>query len=96
MPAVSFLGAMSTGHGSWPPRPSTEGDDSFLINGIPVLCVGDAFAVHCNPALVCHGGTVSAGCNSFLINNQPAARIGDPVSCGDAVAIGDPSFFATD
>lgn len=91
MPALSFLGALDTGHGPYPPRPSTAGSPDFMVTGIPALRVGDAMAVHCvGPS--CHAGTVAAGSPTFLINGQPAARIGDMVSCGSAMAQGDPTF----
>jgi uncharacterized Zn-binding protein involved in type VI secretion len=34
MPAVSRLGDNCTGHGCWPPRPSTGASPNVRVNGI--------------------------------------------------------------
>lgn len=95
MPAQSFLGALCTGHGCFPPRPSSGASPDFFVNGIAALRVGDPYPAHCCGP-VCHDGAVSTGSTTFFINGQPAARIGDLVSCGSAVAQGMPDFFVGD
>lgn len=41
-----------------------------------------------------HGSNpVTAGSPNVLINNLPCARIGDPTSCGDAIAVGIPTIL---
>ena len=54
MPAVSRLGDHCTGHGPWPPRPSTGASPDVFVNGIAVHRKGDSWAVHCS-------GTIGAG-----------------------------------
>lgn len=92
MPAASRLGDSCTGHGCFPPRPSTSGSGNVFINGIPALRVGDSFATHCcGPS--CHGGVSAAGSSSVFINGKAATRIGDAVSCGSALAQGSGNVF---
>lgn len=94
MPAVTRLGDMSTGHGSWPARPSTSASGNVFAEGIAVHRVGDSWAVHCNPVPQCHDGVLSAGSGTVFVNGQPIGRIGDPISCGDTVATGASTVFA--
>lgn len=78
MPGVVRLGDLCTGHGSHPPRPSIQGVDSVLINGRPVVVVGNNWASHPHP------GNQSTGSNNVFINGLPVARIGDSISCGSS------------
>jgi uncharacterized Zn-binding protein involved in type VI secretion len=93
MPGVTRLGDLTTGHDSFPSRPSIQASDNVLCNGIGVVRVGDAYAVHCNPLPICHGGVLSSGSSSVFINSLPCGRIGDAVSCGDHVAEGSDNVF---
>lgn len=93
MPAVTRLGDLCTGHGSFPPRPSTGGAGTVFVNGVPVHRVGDAWAVHCSGP-ICHGATLAAGSATVFAEGQSVGRIADPVSCGSAVAAGSASVFA--
>ena len=90
MPAVAILGSMGSGHGSFPPRPSIQGDSSFMINNKPVMVTGDAFAVH-SDGHSSHGGTV-IGASHITVNGKKVAMVGDKISCGSTVATGDNSF----
>lgn len=94
MPAVSYLGAMSTGHGSFPPRGNSQASSNVFVNGIGVHRQGDAWPTHCNATPTCHAGTLAAGSGSVFVNGKAIARIGDPTSCGDAVAEGSGDVFA--
>ncbi|MGQ7247200.1 PAAR domain-containing protein [Halomonas sp. V046] len=94
MPAITRKGDTCTGHGSFPPRPSTTGSGSVFINGIPVHRQGDAWAVHCNSQPVCHGGSLASGSSSVYADGKQIGRIGDPVNCGSSVATGSPDVFA--
>ena len=94
LPAVTKLGDMCTGHGSWPPRPSTSASPNVYANGIPVHREGDSWAVHCNPTPSCHAGTLTSGSSTVYANGRQLGRIGDPVSCGSSVATGSPNVFA--
>ncbi|KEP69630.1 hypothetical protein DL1_03300 [Thioclava dalianensis] len=94
MPAVTRKGDMGTGHGPWPSRPSTGGSENAFVNGIAVHRQGDAWAVHCNPEHVCHGGVLASGSSTVFVNGKPIGRVGDPVSCGSSVASGSENVFA--
>lgn len=85
---------MGTGHGPWPSRPSTGGSENAFVNGIAVHRQGDAWAVHCNPEHVCHGGVLASGSSTVFVNGKPIGRVGDPVSCGSSVASGSENVFA--
>jgi uncharacterized Zn-binding protein involved in type VI secretion len=37
--------------------------------------------------------TISGGSGSVMINGVPAARVGDPISCGDSVGSGSGDVF---
>ncbi|WP_394698961.1 PAAR domain-containing protein [uncultured Tolumonas sp.] len=94
MPAVTRLGDSCTGHGTWPPRPSTGGSGDVFVNGIPAHRQGDAWAVHCNDVPVCHAGSLAAGSGTVFVNGKQLGRVGDSVSCGSAVAAGSGNVFA--
>ena len=94
MPAVTRLGDSCTGHGTWPPRPSTGGSGDVFVNGIPAHRKGDAWAVHCNDVPVCHAGSLASGSGSVFVNGKQLGRVGDPVSCGSSVAAGSGNVFA--
>lgn len=93
MPAVTRLGDMGTGHGNFPPRPNIAGAATVFVNGIPVHRQGDAWDTHCNPT-TCHAGVLAVGSTTVFAEGAGVARIGDPVSCGSAVAAGSPDVFA--
>jgi len=94
MPAVSRLGDACTGHGAWPPRPSTGASADVFVNSIAVHRKGDAWASHCNPTPSCHASTLAQGSATVFANGKPLARIGDPVACGSSVAAGSANVFA--
>ena len=92
--AVTRLGDLCTGHGSFPPRVSTSGSGDVFVNSIAVHREGDGWSVHCNPSPSCHGSTLSAGSGTVYVNGLQIGRIGDPVACGSAVAVGSDNVFA--
>ncbi|WP_102870507.1 PAAR domain-containing protein [Phaeobacter inhibens] len=94
MPGVTRKGDSCTGHGPFPPRASTGGSGSVFINGIAGHRQGDAWAVHCDPQPVCHGGSLGTGSRTVYANGKQLGRIGDPVDCGSAVASGSGDVFA--
>lgn len=94
MPAVTRLGDLGTGHGAFPPRTSTSGSPNVFVNGIAVHRQGDSWAVHCDPTLACHGGTLAAGSATVFVNGLPIGRVDDPVDCGSLVASGSGNVFA--
>lgn len=95
MPAVTRKGDNCTGHGCWPPRPSTGASPNVFVNGIAVHRQGDAWAAHTCPTIPeTHASVLAAGSGTVFVNSKPIARIGDPVACGSNVAAGSPNVFA--
>jgi len=89
MKPITLLGHSCTGHGAWPPRANSEGDDYLIVNGKPVHCVGHAYPSHCDPDSNCHSGKLAGGSALMTVNGNAVGRIGDPVSCGGNAAEGD-------
>ena len=85
-PNVHRLGDVCTGHGCWPPRPSTEGSLDVNVNGIPVHRMGDAWNSHCCPGSGCHSSVLAAGSSTVNVNGLQMARISDPVACGSTAS----------
>lgn len=95
MPAVSRLGDTCTGHGCWPPRPSTGASPNVFINGIAAHRQGDAWAAHTCPTIPeTHASVLAAGSATVRVNGKQLARVGDPVACGSSVAQGSANVFA--
>ena len=94
MAAVTRIGDLCSGHGAFPPRPSTSGSSNVFINGIGVVTVGDSYAVHCDPTPSCHGSVLAAGSGTVNVNGKALGRVGDPVACGSVVAVGSSNVFA--
>ena len=95
MPAVTRLGDSCTGHGCWPPRPSTGASPNVNVNGIPAHRQGDGWAAHTCPAIPeTHASVLAAGSSTVYVNGRQLGRIGDPVACGSSVATGSGDVFA--
>lgn len=95
MPAVTRLGDQCTGHGCWPPRPSSGASPNVFANGVAVHRQGDAWAPHTCPAIPeTHASVLASGSSSVYVNGQQIGRIGDPVACGSTVATGSGDVFA--
>ena len=98
MPAVSLLGVMSTGHGCFPPTAMVQTPVSkTFFNGIVpgVQDSGCQFVDH-TCGTVTHTQAeryVSSGAGKTYIEGKPAARIGDNVGDGDAIAEGSANSF---
>lgn len=99
MPAVSLKGKMSTGHGAWPPTAmiSTPVTKTYF-NGILAGVVDGQcqFADHTAPVNQVHPANTrypSSGASKTYIEGKPAARIGDPLHDGDAIAEGSANSF---
>jgi len=91
MSAIGFKGSLCSGHGSFSPRPSVEGDDFFTVNGIPVMTDGAIYPNHTDGDST-HSGTAISTRPWFTINGKGVVCEGDPVSCGSIVIVGD-NFF---
>lgn len=93
MPAVSRQDDISTGHGCFPPAPAVEGSAKVFIEGSPALREGDAFEAHsCGNST--HDGAALKGSDKVICEGLGLMRIGDEVSCGDALAQGSTKVFA--
>ena len=84
-PNVHRLGDICTGHGCWPPRPSSEGSPNVNVNGIPVHRLNDAWESHCCKS--CHSSVLAQGSLTVIVNGLQMARINDPVACGSKCSI---------
>ncbi|EGR0158867.1 PaaR repeat-containing protein [Vibrio cholerae] len=95
MPAVTRQGDSCTGHGCWPPRPSTGGSSDVFCNGKPVHRQGDGWAAHTCPSIPeTHASSLAAGSSTVFVNGKAIGRVGDPVGCGSSVASGSDNVFA--
>jgi len=98
MPAVSRVGDMSTGHGCFPPTSMVQSPISkTFFNGIKagVVNSGCQFATH-SCGTVTHTQSerfVSSGAGKTYLEGKAAARIGDDVGDGDAIAEGSANSF---
>ena len=93
MPAAHRKGDLCTGHGCFPPRKNRNGSPNVFVNGISWHRQGDGWNRHCCGDN-CHSGKTAEGSNTVYVNGLPAARIGDPVSCGSACGRGSKDVFA--
>jgi uncharacterized Zn-binding protein involved in type VI secretion len=95
MPAVTRRGDACTGHGCWPPRPSTGGSPDVFANRIAVHRQSDGWDAHTCPAIPqTHASVLASGSTTVFANGRQLGRIGDPVACGSSVAAGSPDVFA--
>lgn len=95
MPAVTRLGDQCTGHGCWPPRPSSGASPDVYVNGIRAHRKTDTWAPHTCPAIPeTHPSALADGSSTVYCNGLPLGRIGDPVACGSSVAQGSSNVFA--
>ena len=98
MPAVSRIGDMSTGHGCFPPTALVQTPvTKTFFNGKLASVVNSAtqHAPH-TCGITTHSGATrspSSGASKTFIEGKLAARIGDNIACGDAIAEGSPNSF---
>lgn len=88
MPAITRVGDLSTGHDDCSAVPAVTGASNVLVNGQPVVCVGDSYASHGCIHHPSHAGQLIEGAPSFFINGKAVGRVGDAISCGQKVAEG--------
>jgi len=99
MPAVIRLGDLSAGHGCFPASALVETHiQKTFINKIKPGCItgsGSKYITHCcGPD--CHQTSQrfpSSGASKTYIEGILAARIGDPIACGDTCAEGSYNTF---
>lgn len=93
--AISYNGALTTGHGNHVPTVVTGGSSDVYVNGQAVSRVGDSIRSHtpddnpCPPS----GLKISGGSASVYVNGQPVARVSDDTICGDTLAQGANNVF---
>ena len=92
MAAATFIDAICSGHGCFPPRKALEGSDNVFVNGKGMSRVGDAWETHCC-TIICHDGILEEGSETVFINGKAVGRIGDAISCGSVVAQGSQDTF---
>ena len=98
MPAVSTIGDKSTGHGCFAPTALiTTPVAKTYFNG-KLAAVVDSncrFAAH-SCGITTHNTSIripSSGASKTYIEGKKAARIGDGIQCGDAIAQGSTNTF---
>jgi len=88
MASIATKNSLCSGHGGFPSRPPVDAEALMTVNGIPVLVEGKQYAVH-SDGNSSHGGQALSTRTWFTINGAAAVCVGDPVSCGSTVAVGD-------
>lgn len=98
MPAAAYLGASSTGHACFPPTNmiSTPVSKTYFNGKLAAVAspatsflfhkCGKVF--HLPPLRI-----VTSGASKTYIEGNKAARIGDDIACGDAIAEGSDNTF---
>lgn len=85
MAKATVLGMLTKPHDGFAAAPAIEGSDFVTIDGIPVVCLGDAYDVHCDKSGSCHGGKAEQGSSFVFIDGDPVMRKGDKLDCGAIV-----------
>lgn len=98
MPAIAIEATTSTGHACFPPTNAIGPySTKTRVNGKFIqLEQYTMYAAH-----TCDETThppeerkVTTGSTKVFVEGKPVARIGDPIDCGDAVAVGSSNTFA--
>ena len=98
MPAIAIEQTLSTGHSCFPPTNAVGPySTKTKINGKFIqLEQHTAYAPHtCNDTThTTAQRKVTTGSTKVFVEGKPVARIGDPIDCGDAIALGSSNTFA--
>lgn len=92
MPGVVRRTDNCSGHGCYPPRPSSSWSPDVFANGLEVERYSDTMEVHCCPP-PCHGGT-HVGTHNGYANGLDIQVQGDPIDCGSVCAECSDDVFA--
>lgn len=87
----------STGHAGYVPRLNTpNGSTDVFVNGQGAVRDTDPWPDHTDPGPPGTHSNVkqSSGSTTVFVNGLALARIGDSISCGDAVAAGSPNVIS--
>lgn len=93
---IATITSISTGHGDWPSRSTSQGSSNVFAEGLGVHRKGDEWITHCNSQKVCHTGSASGVSKTVFCNGRGVARVGDSISCGDRIATGRKTVFVGD
>ena len=93
MPPQARKPDVCAGHGCYPSRPPTTWSQNVKVNGLNAIRHLDQYAAHGCPVCVPHPGGVAKGSTTVYINDRMAARLGDPIDCGTAIAVGSPNVI---
>ena len=93
---VARIGDTDTNHPPCGPGACATGSSNVFANMIPVHRVGDVNTPHGYILCIPHVTPLASGAATVMSNFQQVGRIGDPYSCGIAVASGSPNVFAGD
>jgi len=96
MPMQSRIGDMNDPEPLHPPTTLTTGSSDTFANSIACAFVTSETSPHTVGKPKEHVSFVEAGSGTVFINSNAAARIGDPIACGQTVASGSPNVFSGD
>lgn len=86
------LNDLSSGHGCFPPQPSTSACSKVYVEGRLAVRVGDTWAPHtCGDNT--HNATSSVGSMKVMIEGKGAVRVNDSLSCGSLAQTGASKVF---
>ena len=88
MASIGTKNSICSGHGGFPSRPPAEAESLLTINGVEVLVDGKQYPAH-SDGNSSHPGQALSTRPWFTINGVAVVCVGDPVSCGSTVAVGD-------
>lgn len=86
MPIVCTHPATTTGHDGFPSTVSQGGDPFLVIDGHPVILVGQEFVPHRNSEGAVHTPVLASGSSYVTVNGIPVGLVGSALNCGDTVA----------
>ena len=92
---IVLLGDLGLDHDGYPPTPVITGSPNVLVDGKPVVRVGDQLAMHSKPFHPPHPRVIASGSSTVMINGMPAAITGGDVACG-GVTVGSGSVVVGD
>lgn len=95
MSALAHMTSVTAGHGCWPPTMVTQGSPTVFVGGLPASTMGHMLIPHVCVAFPfpLHPAMIAAGSGTVMIEGAPAARLGDMASCGDMIAVGNPTVL---
>lgn len=94
MPAVTVVGADTSGHACFPPQKVIEYCATLYAEGQPISAQGHKVTPHGCPKVPPHGGSIAAGSPTVYVEGRQIGIIGSPVSCGSTVTKGVGTVFA--